>query len=64
MQLKNLIKTLSAIEQKHGDLWVFFSDPNTHQGPFEVVDANIEVTKPGDYPKDWNMPKKFVHLVN
>ena len=67
MTILELANQLKAIYDKHGDIDVLFTDPNSRDGPFAVCEVNpIEVEDDDDFPEDFNMPKgfKFVELAN
>jgi hypothetical protein len=66
MKIFELATRLKAIYDEHGDIEVFFRDPNTDQGPFEVGRVAQRTAEEDEYPEDYNMPEgyKFVELTH
>ncbi len=66
MKIFELAEQLKAIYDLHGDIEVFFSDPNSNQGPFAVGQVDQCEAEEDEFPKSFNMPKgfKFVQLTN
>jgi hypothetical protein len=66
MKIFELATKLKAIYDEHGDIEVFFTDPNSDQGPFQVSQVTQCKAEKNEYPKDYNMPAgyKFVELTN
>jgi len=66
MTILELANQLKAIYDLHGDIEVFFTDPNSDQGPFAVGSTDFRVAEEDEYPEDFNMPAgyKFVELTN
>lgn len=66
MKILELANQLKAIYDGHGDIDVFFTDPNSNQGPFAVGGTEFRVAEEDEYPEDFNMPEgyKFVELTN
>lgn len=54
-KISDQIRMLQAIQAEHGDLLCF--DANVR--PITHIDVEHAA---GNYPKDWNMPEKFVLL--
>jgi len=63
MKTSELIKALTEQLAEHGDLDVLMIEPNDHS-VYAISSAGLEKVKRGDYPKEWNMPKKFIALEN
>jgi len=66
MKIFELAERLKAIYDEHGDIEVFFRDPNSWQGPFEVGQVTQRTAEEDEYPEDYNMPEgyKFVELTH
>ena len=64
MTILELATHLKALYDQHGDIDVLFSGPNHDTDPYAVQSVEVETVSPGDYPRDWNMPRKFVRLEN
>ena len=66
MKILELANQLKAIYDEHGDIDVFFTDPNSNQGPFAVGNTDLRVAEEDEYPENFNMPEgyKFVELTN
>lgn len=66
MKILELATKLKAIYDEQGDIEVFFRDPNTDQGPFEVNRVTNREAEEDEYPEDYNMPEgyKFVELTH
>jgi len=66
MTILELANQLKAIYDLHGDIEVFFTDPNSNQGPFAVGNTEFRVAEEDEYPKHYNMPAgyTFVELTN
>lgn len=56
MKILELANQLKAIYDEHGDIDVFFKDPNSNQGPFDVGSTEFRVAEEDEYPEDFNMP--------
>ncbi len=66
MTILELANQLKAVYDLHGDIEVFFTDPNSNQGPFAVGNTDLRVAEEDEFPKSFNMPAgyTFVELTN
>ena len=66
MKILELANQLKAVYDEHGDIEVFFTDPNSNQGPFAVGNTEFREAEENEFPEDFNMPAgyKFVELLN
>ncbi len=66
MKIFELAEQLKAIYDEQGNIEVFFRDPNSNQGPFEVGCVAKCEAEEDEFPESFNMPKgfKFVELTN
>jgi hypothetical protein len=66
MTILELANHLKAIYDLHGDIEVFFTDPNSNQGPFAVGSTDFRVAEEDEFPKSYNMPEgyAFVELTH
>ena len=66
MKIFELAEQLKAIYDQQGNIEVFFRDPNSNQGPFEVGQVAQREAEEDEFPNSWNMPAgfKFVELTN
>ena len=66
MTILELANQLRAIYDLHGNIEVFFTDPNSNQGPFAVGNTDLRVAEEDEFPKSFNMPAgyTFVELTN
>lgn len=56
MKATELAAKLLEVAATEGDFEVF---DNAH---FLIESADIATSEPGDFPSDWNMPKRFIQL--
>ena len=65
MTILELANQLKAIYDKHGNVTVMYTDPNSNS-TFEVNSVAYRVAEEDEYPESWRMPEgfEFVELGN
>lgn len=60
MKAKDLIEKLNKLEFQDQD--VMFQDPNSHGGPFSVLEVIVTKSK-GQFPDDFQMPEGYKYIL-
>lgn len=64
MKLSSVIKKLEAMQNKHGNLEVFFAGPNSDGSEYSVEKVKAHKIDPNWEDRDYDMPAKFIILTN
>lgn len=63
MNIDQMVKALKVLRAQHGNVDVFFQDPNSSGGPYLVTALQVHTAKPKEFPKDWNMPAGYKYAL-
>jgi len=56
------MSTTKLVAIRNSNIEVFFRDPNSNQGPFEVGQVAQCEAEEDEFPESWNMPEGFVFV--